>query len=79
MQHYMQQGGRDASQYTVQATSFSEILTGLQAGAAYAFDAEAYGRFLGPAQAAGLPLGAEDFSEPGPSGLHFVRVGYLRR
>ena len=79
MQRYMQQAGRDASQYTVQATSFSEILAGLQAGAAYAFDEEAYGCFLGPAQAAGLPLGTEDFSEPASGGLQFVRVGYLRR
>ena len=38
------------------------------------FDQQAYGRFLGPAQRAGLPVQQEDFSDPGPTGIHLVRV-----
>ena len=46
-------------------------------GGAYCFDEEAYGHFLPPAQAAGLPLVEEDFSDPGPTGIHLVRVGLI--
>jgi hypothetical protein len=46
-------------------------------GGAYAFDEQAYGRFLPEAQQAGLPLVEEDFSDPGPTGIHLVRIGFL--
>ena len=51
-----------------------EIMRGLQFGEAYAFDEEAYNRFYSLASKAGLGLGAEDFSQPSPAGMHFVRV-----
>ena len=38
------------------------------------FDEEAYGRFLEPGRRLGMPLTDEDFSDPGPLGMHFVRV-----
>ena len=60
--------------FTVKRTRFGEILAGLQLGAAYSFDEEAYNRFFPLAQAEGLGLGPEDFSEPGPTGVHLVRV-----
>lgn len=59
--------------YSVRRTTASEILYCMWLfGADYALDALAYQRFLAPGQAAGLPIGPEDFSEPTPTGLHFV-------
>jgi hypothetical protein len=67
--------GPSASQYTIQATTFEHIRQCMQFfGAAYCFDEEAYGRFLGPAQRCGIPVTEQDFSDPGPLGMHFVRV-----
>jgi len=59
---------------TIRKTRFGEIMRGLQLGEAYAFDEEAYNRFYPLASKAGLGLGAEDFSQPSPTGMHFVRV-----
>ena len=67
-------GSRFSTMRTIQAATFSDIWEGMQRGGAYCFDEEAYGRFLRPAQRAGLPLTAQDFSDPGPLGMHFVRV-----
>lgn len=39
-----------------------------------ALDEQAYGVFLPLGQAAGLTLKEEDFSDPGPLGMHFVRI-----
>ena len=64
----------------LETAKFRHIVQCLQLGAAYCFDEEAYGRFLGPARRIGMPLEEEDFSDPGPRGLHLVRVqqfGYL--
>lgn len=66
--------GGDASAFTVKKTSFGEIMAGLKLGGAYCFDEEAYSRFFPLAQAEGLGLGREDFSDPGPTGVHLVRV-----
>lgn len=67
-------GARFADMRTIQAAPFSDILDGLRRGAAYCFDEVAYGRFLEPGRQIGLALGDEDFSDPGPLGMHFVRV-----
>jgi hypothetical protein len=67
-------GSRFSAMRTIQPAPFSDIWEGMQRGGAYCFDEEAYGRFLRPAQRAGLPLTAQDFSDPGPLGMHFVRV-----
>ncbi len=54
-----------------------KIMTGLRRGAAYCFDEQAYNRFLPLAQMEGLSLGPEDFSDPGPHGVHLLRVQWL--
>ena len=77
MTHIIQRHHEDVRSYDIRQTTFSEIWRGIQLGAAYCFDEEAYGRFLAPAQAAGLPLREEDFSDPGPTGMHLVRVGFV--
>ena len=65
---------RDALSMTIKKTRFGEIMTGLRLGAAYCFDEEVYNRFFPLAQLEGLKLGPQDFSDPGPHGLHFFRV-----
>ena len=67
-------GARFADMRTIQAAPFSDILDGLRRGAAYCFDEVAYGHFLEPGRRIGLALSDEDFSDPGPLGMHFVRV-----
>ena len=62
----------------IQPAPFSDIWDGMQRGGAYCFDEEAYGRFLGPARRCGIPVTEQDFSEPGPLGMHFVRVQLFR-
>jgi hypothetical protein len=68
--------------YVLKKGWFDDILTGIQFGAAYAFDEEAYRLFLPLAQRAGLDLKREDFSAAPPSDLpqppiHLVRVQWL--
>jgi len=58
----------------IKKTRFGEILKGLDLGAAYAFDEEAYSRFDPLAERAGLPMTPQDFSGPSPTGVHFVRI-----
>ena len=66
--------GQTNEGYAIRATSFSEIFSGMQQGGVYCFDEESYGRFLPMAQARGLPVKEADFSDPGPLGVHLVRV-----
>jgi hypothetical protein len=68
--------------YVLKKGWFDDILTGIQFGAAYAFDEEAYRLFLPLAQRAGLNLKREDFSAAPPTDLpqppiHLVRVQWL--
>lgn len=68
--------------YALKKAWFDDILTGIQYGAAYAFDQEAYRLFYPLAQRAGLDLKQEDFSTPPPADLsqppiHLVRVQWL--
>ncbi len=58
----------------IKKTRFGEIMKGLELGAAYAFDEEAYNRFYPLAKKAGLPMTPQDFSGPSPTGMHFVRI-----
>jgi len=67
----------------IKKVRFEELLRGLRAGGAYAFDEDAYKRFYPQAQRAGLAVGPEDFSTPPPPGLtrpaiHLVRVQHFR-
>jgi hypothetical protein len=70
-------GPAGRSMDTIEPAHFSRILMCMQAGGAYCFDEEAYGRFLGPGRRIGMLLTDEDFSDPGPLGMHFVRIQWL--
>ena len=72
-----------AARYEIKKVRIAELLKGIGAGLAYAFDEDAYNRFYPQAQRAGLGVGPEDFSTPPPAGLtrpaiHLVRVQHLR-
>lgn len=67
-------GTRFADMRTIQPAPFFDILDGMRRGSTYCFDEEAYGRFLEPGRRIGLALTDEDFSDPGPLGMHFVPV-----
>ena len=60
--------------WQIQPARFAHVWQCMQLGGAYAFDETAYRAFLPHARRVGLELEEEDFSEPGPTGLHFVRV-----
>jgi len=62
----------------IRKTRFGEILTGMLQGGAYAFDEESYSRFQPLAAQAGIDIVPQDFSVPGPTGMHFVRVAVGR-
>ncbi len=63
---------------TITKARFGDIKRGLNPGAAYSFDEEAYNRFYPLAKKNGIQVGPEDFSGEPPdgsrSGLHFVQV-----
>jgi len=63
-----------ARRWEIQPARFAHIWQGMQLGGAYAFDETAYRAFLPHARRVGLELEDEDFSDPGPTGVHFVRV-----
>jgi hypothetical protein len=63
---------------TVKKTRFGEILRGLEAGGAYAFDKESYARFYPLALEAGLAVKAADFDR-GPSGRRFLTLRLVTR
>jgi hypothetical protein len=68
--------------YVLKKAWFDDILTGLQFGAPYAFDEEAYRLFQPLAQRAGMDLKPEDFSTPPPPdhlqpAIHLVRVQWF--
>lgn len=56
---------------TVRKTRFGEIVSGLKAGAAYAFDEEAYERFYPLALEEGIPVAPQDFSAAKARGERF--------
>lgn len=63
-----------ARRWEIQPARFGHVWQGMQLGGAYAFDETAYRAFLPHARRVGLELDEQDFSDPGPTGLHFVRV-----
>ena len=71
-------GRAPIGRWKIRSTTFGEIWQGIRLGGAYAFDEAAYQKFLPLAQRKGLSLEAEDFSEPGPTGVHLVRVQVIR-
>jgi len=61
MARYLGEVAPDAGNVIVSKTRFGDILRGLQLGAAYAFDKEAYARFYPLAYEAGLPVQPAQF------------------
>ena len=59
---------------TIIKARFGDIKRGMNSGAAYSFDEEAYNRFYPLARKSGMDIGPEDFSGETPTGLHFVRI-----
>lgn len=79
MKEYLATLGSSANAATrIRKTRFGEILEGLVRGGAYAFDEDSYNRFYPLASKVGLNVGPEDFSAPGPTGMHFVRIAIGR-
>ena len=79
LQEILRRSGPGAEQrYKIQAAGFAQIMSAIEYfGAAYCFDEEAYGRSPGARSRMGMPLEDQDFSDPGPLGMHFVRVQWL--
>ncbi|MFH1282640.1 MAG: hypothetical protein ABII27_03140 [bacterium] len=65
---------QEVPEYTIKKTRFGEIMAGVNLGAAYCFDEEAYNRFYPLAQKQGLDIDPEPFLKKTPTDLHFVRV-----
>ncbi|MBC8185483.1 hypothetical protein H8E88_30720 [candidate division KSB1 bacterium] len=59
---------------TIKKTRFVEIMQGLQLGAAYGFDEDAYNRFYPIAKDIGLDVQQADFEEKRSEGLRFFTV-----
>jgi len=73
MQQLLTQRGR-RSRMTIYKTTFGEIRQGLQWGAAYGFDKQAYDVFRPLADRAGLPLVEQRLTSPDSDTLHVVRL-----
>ncbi len=65
---------QEVTKYTIKKTRFGEIMAGVNLGAAYCFDEEAYNRFYPFAQKQGLDIGPEHFLKKTPTGMYFARV-----
>jgi hypothetical protein len=62
------------ARHTIRKTRFAEILLGMKRGASYAFDEEAYSRFLPLAQEAGVPAVQVDFAVARERGDRFIKL-----
>ena len=65
---------QDSKKRTIKKTRFGEIMRGLQLGAAYAFDEDAYTRFYPLAREVGLDVQPADFEKKKLEGLRFFIV-----
>jgi hypothetical protein len=63
-----------AVRHTIRKTRFAEVLLGMKLGASYAFDEEAYRRFLPLAQEAGVPAVQVDFAAARERGDRFIKL-----
>ena len=80
MKEYIAKLGVSAKNFPdIRKTRLGDILVGMYQGGAYAFDEESYNRFYPIAAKAGIDIGPQDFSMPGPTGMHFVHVAVGRR
>jgi hypothetical protein len=64
--------------HTIRKTRFGEIIQGMRLGGAYAFDAEAYGRFFPLAREISLPVTEADFEAARDRGDRFLTVELFR-
>jgi hypothetical protein len=69
--------GMPTEKFTIRKTRLGEILDGMSAGSAYAFDEDAYARFLLLARAAGPPATEADFEKARSEGRLFCTVRYV--
>jgi predicted component of type VI protein secretion system len=63
-----------AARHTIRKTRFAEILAGMERGASYALDEEAYRRFLPLEQDAGVPAVQVDFAAARERGDRFITL-----
>ena len=63
-----------AAKYKILKTTYGEIRTGMKMGAAYAFDAQSYQRFLPLAHADGINLPDADFQPKHPGDVKLMTV-----
>ena len=68
----------DQKRHIVKKTRFGEILRGLNLGAAYGFDEEAYKKFYPLARKEGLPVGEANFNEMEDKNFQFFTVQLKR-
>lgn len=67
----------DGSKYTIKKTRFGEIINGIKLGGAYAFDQEAYSRFLPIARLNGIDdLPNVDWFLDKKMELNFIRIQF---
>ena len=79
MRFYLKKLTEGGDAFIIKKTRFGEIMTGIEKGAAYAFDEGAYSRFLQQANKLkmnGLPSN-DFFTEPSGSEMHFLRLQFF--
>jgi len=76
MKAYLQQLPKGSGKDIIRKTRFGDIVAGLEKGGAYAFDDEAYARFLTQARRAGITgLPENEYSAAdSPTSMHFIRI-----
>jgi len=79
MKSYLSKKPSDKNNDLIKNTRFGEIINGMNKGGAYAFDEEAFARFLSVAKLNKIPGLPEDGSVPSgqerpKDGIHFIRI-----
>lgn len=69
----------NSKKHTIKKTRFGEILKGLQLGAAYAFDEDAYNKFYPLAKEVGLNVQPANFEERRLEGFRFFTVQIISK
>jgi len=67
-------GSQKTRKHTIKKTRFGEIIQGMQLGAAYAFDKDAYNRFYPLARQIELNIQPADFKKNKLKGMRFFTV-----
>jgi hypothetical protein len=75
MEEYLKElDPQNSKKHTIKKTRFGDIQKGLQLGAAYAFDEDAYNKFYPLAREVGLNVQPANFEEKKSEGLRFFTV-----